>query len=209
MVSVVAGYFLLVLHLYFKFVRSILHELGSSGMATVIVGTGIIGTSTAYYLSQDSSTTTPSSIHLIESSPELFASASGYAAGFLARNWFSSSVASLGALSFDLHKQLAEENNGREMWGYSRSIGTSLESTGGNKGYDWLREGTSRANAAGEYEPMDETGPAWLTRRKGSRVEIISEDDSTAQVFVPRFCRPSHKRSRAEYLSCRHGRADN
>ena len=154
-------------------------------MATVIVGAGIIGASTAYYLSQSPSSTPPSSIHIIESSPELFASASGYAAGFLARDWFSPPVATLGALSFDLHKQLAEENNGWEKWGYSRSTGTSLENRGGKRGVDWLLEGSSRAEAAGEHEFVDGVGPAWLTRRVGGKIEVISEDDSTAQVFVP------------------------
>ena len=55
-------------------------------MSTVIIGSGIIGASIAYYLSEESSDTQPSEIHLVESSPELFASASGYAGGFLARD---------------------------------------------------------------------------------------------------------------------------
>ena len=152
-------------------------------MSTVIIGAGIIGVSTAYYLSQ-SPTTDPSSIYLIESSPELFASASGYAAGFLARDWFSAPVASLGALSFDLHKQLAEEHNGREKWGYSQSIGTSLLDTDGTRGEAWFREGGSRAEAAGKHEFYSDDGPAWLTRREGEKLEIISQGDSTAQVCV-------------------------
>ncbi|MCJ1226312.1 hypothetical protein MMC12_002962 [Toensbergia leucococca] len=156
-------------------------------MSTVIIGAGIIGVSTAYYLSQ-SPTTDPSSIYLIESSPELFASASGYAAGFLARDWFSAPVASLGALSFDLHKQLAEEHNGREKWGYSQSIGTSLLDTDGTRGEAWFREGGSRAEAAGKHEFYSDDGPAWLTRREGEKLEIISQGDSTAQVDPLRLC---------------------
>lgn len=112
-------------------------------MATVIIGAGIIGTSAAYYLTEPPSTTDPTSVHLIESSPELFASASGYAAGFLARDWFSPSLSSLGALSFDLHKKLAEEDDGAENWGYSKSTGTSLEESVGDEGQDWLTEGAS------------------------------------------------------------------
>lgn len=154
-------------------------------MATVIVGAGIIGSATAYYLSEFPSTTSPSSIHLIESCPDLFASASGYAAGFLARDWFAGSVASLGALSFDLHKQLAEENNGLEKWGYSRSTGTSLIAKRGERGEAWCRDGNSRADAAGEHQFVSGKGPAWLTQRDNGKVEVISEGDSTAQVFVP------------------------
>ena len=153
-------------------------------MGTVVVGSGIIGVSTAYYLCK-SGKTPPFSIHLIESTSTPFASASGFAAGFLARDWFSSSVASLGELSFNLHKKLAEENNGWKKWGYSRSTGISLAETGGQRGDDWLREGTSRADAAGVHEFVDANGPTWLTRRNGRNIETISEGASTAQVFVP------------------------
>ena len=153
-------------------------------MSTVIIGAGIIGCSTAFYLSQSPSATPPSDIHLIESSPELFASASGYAAGFLARDWFSSSSASLGALSFDLHKELAEQNRGAESWGYSRSIGTSMVEANGKRGDEWLRDGTSRAEVVATHEFEHGYGPAWLTQSKNGRVEIISQDDSTAQVYV-------------------------
>jgi glycine/D-amino acid oxidase-like deaminating enzyme len=160
-------------------------------MTIIIFGTGIIGTSTAYYLSQSQ---TPSSIHLVEPSPTLFASASGYAGGFLAKDWFSPSMASLGALSFEEHRQLAEEHNGREKWGYSRSTGTSYtpgtgKTIGGKNGSDWLRHGASRAEAAAisvsEFDnESEEGGPTWLRRGQGDRVEVISEEGSTAQVWV-------------------------
>ncbi|KAI9731839.1 MAG: hypothetical protein M1818_007704 [Claussenomyces sp. TS43310] len=156
-------------------------------MTTVILGCGIIGASTAYYLSQ---TQTPSSIHLVEPSPTLFASASGNAGGFLARDWFSPSLAELGALSFSEHRRLAEEHNGRDKWGYSRSTGTgytaaSKKTTSGERGDDWRREGTSRANAAkkGISELVDDGhGIKWLTRSAGDEIEVISSGGSTAQV---------------------------
>ena len=148
-------------------------------MSTVIVGAGIIGTSTAYYLSQ--SETYKGEIHLLEASPELFASASGYAAGFLARDWFSPRLARLGALSFDLHKQLAEEKNGYEKWGYSRSSGTSLEeSVGAANGADWLREGASRSVAAARTGNAGGSGPTWLQRH--SDLDVMSDGSTTAQV---------------------------
>ncbi|KAI9700688.1 MAG: hypothetical protein M1836_002057 [Candelina mexicana] len=153
-------------------------------MSTVILGAGIVGCSTAYFLSQ-SPRTQAQHIHLVEPSPRLFASASGYAAGFLARDWFSSSVAAVGALSFDLHKELAEKHNGKERWGYSRSTGTSLSEDGrlgGERGDDWLREGGSRAEVAAKHEFGGGEYPSWLTRREGGRIEVISEDDSTAIV---------------------------
>lgn len=153
--------------------------------STVIVGAGIIGCATAYYLSR-SGNTKPDTIHLVEASPELFASASGKSGGFLASDWFGPPTASLGALSFQLHRELAEKNDGQKQWGYSRSTGTSLtegSDRGGSKGYDWLRDGGSRADAAGSHEfEGDAAGPAWLTRRDGDTVDVISEDESVAQV---------------------------
>ncbi|KAI4156250.1 MAG: hypothetical protein L6R39_001138 [Caloplaca ligustica] len=155
-------------------------------MVTAIIGAGIIGTSTAYYLSQ--SDTPPSDIHLIESSPELFASASGYAAGFLARDWFSAPSTSLGHLSFDLHKKLAEEHNGYGRWGYSRSTATSLaETIGQGEGEDWLGEGTSRAKAAKTIAENDDTRPVWLATSQG-RPDIIDKGDGTAQVDPYELC---------------------
>jgi len=80
---------------------------------------------------------------------------------------------------------LADKYNGKEKWGYSRSTGTSLsqdDDVVGGSGYDWLMDGTSRAQAAGKHEFSDGNGPAWLTKRKGSSIEVISKDDSTAQV---------------------------
>ena len=158
---------------------------------TVILGAGIIGTSTAYYLSDGQDAT--SRIHLVEASPQLFASASGYAGGFLAKDWFSQPVAQLGALSFALHKELAEQHGGRERWGYSPSIGTSASdggATGGSpvSGHGWMINGGSRAQVSnkthefwGVEEGRDE-GPKWLARREAMEVEMISAGDSTAQV---------------------------
>lgn len=156
-------------------------------MATIILGSGIIGVSTAYYLSQFQP---PSSIHLVEPSPQLFASASGNAGGFLAKDWFGPSMAQLGSLSFDEHRRLAEKYNGREKWGYSTStcssyIAGSRKALGGKRGDDWLRHDTSRAEAepAGVTKGIGEGhGFTFLTRREGDELEIISEQDSTAQV---------------------------
>lgn len=158
-------------------------------VATVIIGAGIIGTSTAYYLSKKSS----NRIYLIESSPELFASASGYAAGFLARDWFSRPLSKLGALSFDLHKQLADEHGGFERWGYCPSTATSLEETVGEGDDDWLGEGLSRVRvAAKEQENRDgednSDAPPWLKLKDPSKLDIISRGDTTAQIDPRQLC---------------------
>ena len=155
-------------------------------MPTIIIGAGIIGLSTAYYLSQSDSPV-EHDIHLIEASPELFASASGYAAGFLAADWFAPPLSKLGKLSFDLHKQLAEQHNGHEAWGYSQSIGTSFaetvsESKASNGTDDWLMEGVSRAVAAENTQPSTGHAPYWL-RSKG-HLDVLSGGDTTAQMYV-------------------------
>lgn len=156
-------------------------------MSTVIIGGGIIGSSIAYYLSDKRS---GEGIHIIESSSKLFSAASGYAAGFMAKDWFAPSLAPLGALSFDLHHQLAVENGGEEKWGYMKGAAFSMNTTdagkkGGTRGDDWLRKGTSRAEtAAGSSQTTMCEPPDWMTKQEGMGMEQISEEDTVAQVSV-------------------------
>ena len=172
----------------------------------VIIGGGVIGISTAYFLSL---LQPGREIHILESSPTLFPSASARAAGFLAKDWFSSSVADLGALSFELHKKLAEQHDGAEKWGYSPSVGLSLitrqtvaELALGRevkRGEAWLFEGTSRAGAiSGDGSTsgvltsvvgVDSNIPRWLSMAAQPQVEVISQKDSTAQVNPLRLCK--------------------
>ncbi|KKY17482.1 putative fad dependent oxidoreductase superfamily [Phaeomoniella chlamydospora] len=163
-------------------------------MATVIVGGGIIGCSTAFYLSELVSD--PSSIHIVESSPTLFAGASGWAGGFLAKDWFAPSVSSLGSLSFALHKELSDKYNGVRNWGYLPSTALSLGidedvGVGGRqRGEDWLLQGASRANAAERTDFLNPDGsPAWLTQQKGGTLEVISGKNDCAQVDPAQLCR--------------------
>lgn len=154
-----------------------------------ILGTGIIGLSTAYFLSV-SPTTPPFSIHLVDPSSILFASASGLAGGFLAEDWFAEECEELGRLSFRLHKQLAEENGGKEKWGYVESRGVSYsagkeEKGRKERGEDWLRAGGSRGDIAGVSEGFSEdgVGPAWLMRGEGDSMESIGKEGSLAQMY--------------------------
>ncbi|ROV87808.1 hypothetical protein VSDG_09600 [Cytospora chrysosperma] len=167
---------------------------------TVVLGAGIIGVSTAYYLSRHQPGST---IHLVEPSPELFASASGNAGGFIARDWFGPGAASLGALSFDEHRRLAEAHDGAARWGYSRSTALSYTSASpgagrkGQRGDDWLQQGTSRAGAAagssstngGVGSDGDALAPPWLRRGKGASIRPIGVADTTAQLDPRLLCR--------------------
>jgi len=174
---------------------------------TVIVGSGIIGISTAYYLSlltlEETSTavsdgdvqdTEPEHhIHIVDPAPVLFEHvASGKAGGFLARNWFSPSAAELGALSFDLHKKLAEQFDGRKEWGWSQSTVINLDVSGSPKkgskkglgeGWDWIKSGESRATVAeSTEEDGEEPGeyPPWLNNFAGA--QPLANRKSTAQL---------------------------
>ncbi|KAI1105985.1 nucleotide-binding domain-containing protein [Jackrogersella minutella] len=145
---------------------------------TVILGAGIIGTSTAYYLSKHQAA---SSIHLVEPSPELFASASGYAGGFLAKNWFSPASAQLGLLSFEEHLKLAAKEDGARNWGFAPSTSISLTPAAGKRVDVWCRDGASRAEAAAGGTAAG-VAPPWLRGRGADAVEVISDEGSVAQV---------------------------
>ncbi|KNG49579.1 fad dependent oxidoreductase [Stemphylium lycopersici] len=181
----------------------------SENADTVILGCGIIGLCTAYFLTE-SGNIDPKSIHLIDSSPELFHCASGLAAGFLSADWFAPSVSSLGTLSFQLHADLANAHGGRETWGYSSSTGISLsqdsESAIAGSGEDWLENGTSRAQASNHNEPLEEKSgcPPWLRRTEDGIMEVISQDRTVAQVDPRRFCQWLLKEVKARGVNVRH-----
>lgn len=99
---------------------------------------------------------------------------------------FAPSNASLGALSFKLHKQLADAHNGRKTWGYCLSTGISLsqdsEAAVGGSGEDWLADGTSRAQATNSKRTVGKSGPAWLKGTEDGSLEVISQRDTVAQM---------------------------
>ncbi|KAL4781765.1 FAD dependent oxidoreductase [Aspergillus varians] len=166
-------------------------------MPTVILGGGIIAASIAYCLSEQQQN---EEIHVVESSSTLFSSASGYAAGFIAKNWFEPSLVPLGELSFAMHGAIAAEHGGDKKWGYMKSTALSLGSTdassGGARGDDWLRSGTSRAETA-TSKPVVTDGPGWLTSQKQTAIERISEGDDVAQVDPLRLCHFLLEKSRS------------
>ena len=145
---------------------------------TVILGSGIVGVSIAYYLADHQP---PDTIHLVDPAAELFLSGSGFAGGFLAKDWFSEPVAALGALSFDEHRKLAEEEGGREKWGYAASVAFRYSRGGGeNKGKVDLPGGASRNKRCND-EGQDQA-PHWLRRMEGDTLYAISKRETTAQL---------------------------
>ncbi|KAK0874486.1 hypothetical protein LTR87_011521 [Friedmanniomyces endolithicus] len=192
--------------------------------AVVILGGGIIGFSIAYYLSQDPQY--KGRIHIVDAADRLFESASGYAGGFLARDWFAEKAAPLGEFSFNLHRELADKYNGHKRWGYLGSHVYSLsldDAPAGVRGEDWLLAGTSRAQAAGgrrEYghvsrpgEAVNEDGtPAWMASQVGASWNAIAGTDDCAQVEPRRLCEflllECEKRGVSVHLNTRATRLD-
>ncbi|KFA61876.1 hypothetical protein S40285_06574 [Stachybotrys chlorohalonatus IBT 40285] len=155
---------------------------------TVIIGSGIIGLSTAYHLSKHQPGPT---IHLVDSSAELFASASGFAGGFLAKGWFESASAPLGRLSFEEHARLAEEAGGAEKWGYAKSVTVAYEAARGAVEGGWLEAGASRASAAGGARGRGDGGeksPPWLRVLEGDEVSVMDDGGGTAIVDPLKLC---------------------
>lgn len=149
--------------------------------STVILGSGIIGLSTAYYLADHQP---GPSIHLVDASTELFSSASGYAGGFLAKTSFHPTVSSLGKLSFEEHERLAAKENGREKWGYSKSLCINYErraSPVGN-GREQPKEVERDAGIGKRDADGDIDVPLWLRRVDTDEVEVADNEGGTAVV---------------------------
>jgi len=86
---------------------------------TVIIGAGIIGVATAYYLSHSASSSASDHTITIVDPCTPASGASGKAAGFLSRSgWTGPRTASLEELSFKLYKELAEQYEGAEEWDF-------------------------------------------------------------------------------------------
>jgi len=88
---------------YFKISAGATRSMSSS--RTVILGGGIHGASTAYYLSKKGIKTT-----IVEQS-YVGSAASGKAGGFLAKDWGSGCTTQLHHVSYRMHQQLAHELN--------------------------------------------------------------------------------------------------
>ncbi|TIB93031.1 FAD dependent oxidoreductase [Wallemia mellicola] len=89
----------------------------------LIVGAGIVGVSTAFYLSESDDI----NITLIDSSG-LASGASGKAGGFIAADWNA-----LSQLSWRIHQELAEKFNGYQTWGYRRVTALNLTAEIGHR----------------------------------------------------------------------------
>ena len=164
-------------------------------MRVLIVGGGVIGSATAYYLARAGAEVT-----VIERTC-IACAASGKSGGFLALDWCDGSpLEQLARRSFELHARLPEEVGGD--WGYRR-----MEAYGGtyrrierardrrpNDRVKWVADGVAVGSLIGTSETTAQVDPGRFTRglmqaasRKGAevriaRVETILREPATGRV---------------------------
>ncbi|XP_073293777.1 D-amino-acid oxidase [Primulina huaijiensis] len=147
----------------------------------VVCGGGVIGVCTAYFLSKRGAAVT-----LVEKS-SIACAASGKAGGFLALDWCDGgSVGSLARASFNLHRSLAQELNGAELYGYRPVTTLSLSVT----------ESTSSSEKSNRKRTRDV--PSWVDGpAKGPRT--IGTVETTAQVHPQLFTKTLVSKAVEEY----------
>ncbi len=168
-------------------------------------GGGIIGSTTAYYLTRHPSYNPAlHTIHLIEATG-IASGASGKAGGLLALWAYPSSIV---PLSFRLHKELAKEHDGEKRWGYralncgqlnikGRRIGeAAAEGTGKpaelNGPHDVEREQVSlQKRSQDSYKAVQAAGVPddldWLVDSKIQSYHSMGTPENTAQVHPYQF----------------------
>ncbi|BGP52424.1 hypothetical protein JCM10450v2_008402 [Rhodotorula kratochvilovae] len=146
-----------------------------------IVGGGIIGASSAFFLARLArSRHLQLDITLVEGTA-VAAGASGKAGGLLALDWHGSATASLAALSYALHAALAAEFDGAAKWGYrqldtlSVSADFSTPTAGGKAGRQKRLKGA-------DLFP-------WLDHDVLTASDVLGSKDTTAQVHPEQFTR--------------------
>ncbi|KAL2551974.1 FAD-dependent oxidoreductase family protein [Forsythia ovata] len=147
----------------------------------VVCGGGVIGVCTAYFLSKKGAVVT-----LIEKS-SVACAASGKAGGFLALDWCDGGpVSPLARASFNLHRSLAEELNGVEVYGYRPVTTVSFSIT------------ESSSSLSGQLATKASSVPSWVDGpAKGPRT--IGTTATTAQVHPQLFTKTLLSKAVEEY----------
>ncbi|KAL0350722.1 UNVERIFIED_CONTAM: putative oxidoreductase TDA3 [Sesamum radiatum] len=146
----------------------------------VVCGGGVIGVCTAYFLSKRGAHVT-----LVEQS-SIACAASGKPGGFLALDWCDGgAVSSLARASFNLHRSLAQELNGAELYGYRPVTTLSLSIT-------------ETASSAQLNRKSGANLPSWIDGpAKGPRT--IGTTETTAQVHPQLFTKTLLSKAVEEY----------
>lgn len=135
----------------------------------VIIGGGIIGVCTAYYLSIHPSSSSRT-ITILEGTA-IAAAASGRAGGLVAKWAFPTCLAEP---SFRLHADLAKQFNGAERWGYRKVTAGQVDAIVGGK----------MKTKRGKKWPTDLN---WLDGGAVSEYDVVATDQDTAQVHPKLF----------------------
>lgn len=143
-----------------------------SELEVCIIGGGIVGASTAFYLthSSHSNQLLPSKVTIVDCLG-IAQCASGYSGGFMAKDWHGASTSSLANHSFRLHSELAEKYSGDKKWGYRKLSALSLK----------LIHQTSESKKVEKFNPK--LNPDWLEPSlKVSERSQIGNEETCAQV---------------------------
>ncbi|EIN09629.1 FAD dependent oxidoreductase [Punctularia strigosozonata HHB-11173 SS5] len=175
-----------------------------------IVGGGIIGVCTAYFIVNDPAhDPTRTTVTLIEEH-EIAGAASGKAGGFLALDWHGPATQSLAALSYRLHRELAAEFDGESAWGYRAMDSVSISVTAKAKG-DILGTKEPEPNTAVVISALRELpGPRegvvdmrWLNPE--ARRNVCGTKETTAQVHPRLFTKALFSRAEQKGMRFIHG----
>ncbi|OZJ02579.1 hypothetical protein BZG36_04186 [Bifiguratus adelaidae] len=161
------------------------------GRHIVIVGGGVIGVCSAYYITR---LIPDAKVTLIEGT-EIAAAASGKSGGFLALDWCDSGpLGKLARKSFALHAELAAELDGPRHYDYrlldTWQIEADFEDREVVDGKATGRKGPKRAVKGAEAVP-------WLDTTRVLQTTVTGNHSSTAQVTPAKFARTVMKAAQA------------
>lgn len=157
--------------------QAILNQGNSSAAVepTVILGGGIIGLSTAYYLALSEVDAHEHSIVVVDPSSSICAGASSQNEGALGQFGFKDEVTPLAKLSYKLHSQLATDLDGGKNFGYSQFNIHAMFS----KGYD--PSDPRLPYPVTKQEDLSAL-PSWLTVPESWQVGLVSDGSESAKV---------------------------
>lgn len=143
-------------------------RLISHSLSPLLLGGGIIGSTTAYFLTRHPKFNSDlHTITLLEAAPTIACGASGKAGGLLALWAYPQCLV---PLSYKLHAELAAEHDGAQRWGYRRLGCGSIEAV----------ISTQRIQELQQQQPPD--GKAWekLPKQDGAARDLLQETDFPA-----------------------------
>ncbi|CAH8499096.1 unnamed protein product [Schistosoma turkestanicum] len=149
-------------------------------MSVIIVGGGIIGVSTAYYLSKRKIDT------LIIEKEQIGSAASGRAGGFLAKDWCSHyEMDVLAQNGFDLHMELADEFGGacdyRRVNTYSISLSPG-KSSGCSESPSWIDAKVKSCSLIGDITNTAQVHPKKLTEELFRRAQYLTNQGTKVKI---------------------------